>query len=150
KLTAAILIDFPEFNLRLAKELHTLGIPVFYFVSPQIWAWRTGRVQQIKQYVRKMIVIFPFEQEFYRRHGVDVSYVGHPLAYEPPPQISREEFAKPLFLDPAKQWIALLPGSRKKEVKFNIGQMLEAAELLQSQGGDFQFLLPVASTLDKG
>ncbi len=90
---AAILIDFPDFNLRLARELHRLGIPVFYFVSPQIWAWRTGRVKQIKKYVRKMIVIFPFEQEFYARHGVEVSYVGHPLAYEPPPQISREEFA---------------------------------------------------------
>jgi lipid-A-disaccharide synthase len=147
---AAVLIDFPDFNLRLARELHRLGIPVFYFVSPQVWAWRTGRVQQIKEHVRKMIVIFPFEQEFYRRHGVDVSYVGHPLAYEPPPQISREEFAKPLFLDPAKSWIALLPGSRRKEVGFNIERMLEAAEILQSQGGDFQFVLPVASTLDKG
>ncbi|HET9363991.1 MAG TPA: lipid-A-disaccharide synthase, partial [Candidatus Angelobacter sp.] len=70
---AAVLIDFPDFNLRLARELHALGIPVFYFVSPQIWAWRTGRVEQIKQYVRKMIVIFPFEQEFYRSHGVDVA-----------------------------------------------------------------------------
>ncbi len=90
---AAILIDFPDFNLRLARELHRLGIAVFYFVSPQIWAWRTGRVKQIQKYVRKMIVIFPFEQEFYARHGVEVSYVGHPLAYVPPPQISREEFA---------------------------------------------------------
>ncbi|HEY7403235.1 MAG TPA: lipid-A-disaccharide synthase [Candidatus Angelobacter sp.] len=149
KPTAAILIDFPDFNLRLARELHRLGIPVFYFVSPQVWAWRTGRVEQIKQYVRKMIVIFPFEQEFYRRHGVAVSYVGHPLAYEPPPQISRPEFAKPLFLDPAKPWIALLPGSRKKEVGFNIERMLEAAGLLQNGSGNFQFVLPVASTLDK-
>jgi len=97
---AAILVDFPDFNLRLARELHRLGIPVFYFVSPQIWAWRTGRVKQIKKYIRKMIVIFPFEQEFYRRHGVEVSYVGHPLAYAPPPQISREEFAAKHSLDP--------------------------------------------------
>src|SRR5215472_5487799 len=149
KPTAAILIDFPDFNLRLARELHRLGIPVFYFVSPQVWAWRTGRVQQIKQYVRKMIVIFPFEQEFYRRHGVDVSYVGHPLAYEPAPQVSREEFARQHYLDPGKPWIALLPGSRRKEVGFNIQRMLEAAELLQNGGGDFQFLLPVASTLKK-
>ena len=86
---AAILIDFPDFNLRLARELHTLGIPVFYFVSPQLWAWRTSRVEQIKRYIRKMIVIFPFEQEFYRRHGVDVCYVGHPLAILPLPQVSR-------------------------------------------------------------
>jgi lipid-A-disaccharide synthase len=146
---AAILVDFPDFNLRLARELHRLGIPVFYFVSPQIWAWRTGRVKQIKKYVRKMIVIFPFEQEFYRRHGVEVSYVGHPLAYVPPPQISREEFAAKHFLDPKKQWIALLPGSRRKELGFNIERMLWAAEALQDQVGDFQFMMPVASTLNK-
>src|SRR5215471_10808864 len=124
---AAVLIDFPDFNLRLARELHRLGIPVFYFVSPQIWAWRTGRVKQIQKYVRKMIVIFPFEQEFYRRHGVEVSYVGHPLAYAAPPQISREGFAAKYQLDPRKQWIALLPGSRRKEVRLNLPVMVEAA-----------------------
>jgi lipid-A-disaccharide synthase len=144
---AAILIDFPDFNLRLARELHRLGIPVFYFVSPQIWAWRTGRVKQIRKYVRKMIVIFPFEQEFYRRHGVEVSYVGHPLAYEPPPQISREEFAARHQLDPKKQWIALLPGSRRKEVRLNLPGLLQSVALLHKRDSDFQFLLPVASTL---
>jgi lipid-A-disaccharide synthase len=143
---AAILIDFPDFNLRLARELHRLGIPVFYFVSPQIWAWRTGRVKQIQKYVRKMIVIFPFEQEFYRRHGVEVSYVGHPLAYVPPPLISREEFAARHGLDAGKQWIALLPGSRRKEVRLNLPVMLRAAQLLQREG-DYEFVLPVASTL---
>src|SRR5215831_1079762 len=91
---AAVLIDFPDFNLRLARELHRLGIPVFYFVSPQVWAWRTGRVKQIKKYVRKMIVIFPFEQEFYRQHGVDVAYVGHPLAHAPASMVSKPEFAE--------------------------------------------------------
>jgi lipid-A-disaccharide synthase len=146
---AAILIDFPDFNLRLARELHRLGISVFYFVSPQIWAWRSGRVKQIKKYVRKMIVIFPFEQEFYRRHGVEVSYVGHPLAYAPPPQISREEFAAQHHLDPKKQWIGLLPGSRRKELAFNIERMLFAAEELQTEIGGFEFILPVASTLNK-
>jgi lipid-A-disaccharide synthase len=147
KPNAAILIDFPDFNLRLARELHRLGIPVFYFVSPQIWAWRTGRVHQIKKYVRKMIVIFPFEQEFYAWHGVEVSYVGHPLAYEPQPQISREEFAERHDLDPRKQWIALLPGSRRKEVRLNLPAMVEATKLLQKQSTEFEFLLPVASTL---
>jgi lipid A disaccharide synthetase len=141
---AAILIDFPDFNLRLARELHKLGIPVFYFVSPQIWAWRTGRVKQIQKYVRKMIVIFPFEQEFYRRHGVEVSYVGHPLAYVDSPQISHAEFAAEHGLDPEKQWIALLPGSRHKEVRLNLPVMLQAAQLL---GQDYEFILPVASTL---
>src|SRR6266852_1188265 len=145
---AAILIDFPDFNLRLARELHRLGIPVFYFVSPQIWAWRTSRVKQIKDYVRKMIVIFPFEQEFYRAHGVEVSYVGHPLAYLPPPDVNRPEFAEQYSLYPRKQWIALLPGSRRKELRMNLPVMLEAADLLRKQGHDFEYLLPVASTLD--
>src|SRR5438270_10300456 len=126
---AAILIDFPDFNLRLARELHRLGIPVFYFVSPQIWAWRSGRVKQIKKYVRKMIVIFPFEQEFYRRHGVEVSYVGHPLAYAASPEVRRTDFAARHGLDPGKPWIALLPGSRRKEVRLNLPPMLEAAGL---------------------
>jgi lipid-A-disaccharide synthase len=146
---AAILIDFPDFNLRLARELDRLGIPVFYFVSPQIWAWRTGRVKQIQKYVRKMIVIFPFEQEFYRRHGVEVSYVGHPLAYVPPPQITREEFAAQHGLDPKKQWIALLPGSRGKEVRLNLPALVQAVQLLRKQRAEFEFLLPVASTLSE-
>ena len=168
---AAILIDFPDFNLRLARELHRLGIPVFYFVSPQIWAWRSGRVKQIRKYVRKMIVIFPFEREFYRRHGVEVTYVGHPLAYASPPEIPRADFAARHGLDAGKQWIALLPGSRRKEVRLNLPPMREAAGLLQqrllqqrlpqksllqqrlpqqslrNQEDGFQFLLPVASTL---
>ena len=146
---AAILIDFPDFNLRLGRELHRLGIPVFYFVSPQIWAWRTGRVKQIQKYVRKMIVIFPFEQEFYSRHGVDVTYVGHPLAYIPNPEISRTEFAQKYGLTAAKQWIALLPGSRKKEVRLNLPTMLETERLLHSRGNQFEFVLPLASTLER-
>jgi lipid-A-disaccharide synthase len=146
---AAILIDFPDFNLRLARELHALGIPVFYFVSPQLWAWRTGRIEQVKKYVRKMIVIFPFEQEFYRKHDVDVSYVGHPLAFLPLPEVSRPEFAAEHKLDASKQWLAILPGSRRKEVRLNLPVMLEAVELLRKQGNDIEYLLPVASTLDR-
>lgn len=142
---AAVLIDFPDFNLRLARRLHQLEIPVFYFVSPQVWAWRSGRVKQIQKYVRRMIVIFPFEQEFYKKHGVEVSYVGHPLAFAPEPAISRMEFASRYGLDPAKQWIALLPGSRKKEVEMNLPPMLEAADRI---GAQYQYVLPVASTLD--
>jgi lipid-A-disaccharide synthase len=145
---AAILIDFPDFNLRLARELHKLGIPVFYFVSPQIWAWRSGRVRQIRKFIRRMIVIFPFEQEFYARHGVEAVYVGHPLAHAAPPQVSRAEFAAAHQLDAARQWIALLPGSRKKEVALNLPVMLQAAELLGKQGGEYEFVLPLASTLE--
>jgi lipid-A-disaccharide synthase len=146
---AAVLIDFPDFNLRLARELHQLNIPVFYFVSPQIWAWRTGRVKEIRKYVRKMIVIFPFEREFYKKHGVDVAYVGHPLACAPRPQISREEFARQNQLDLQKPWLALLPGSRQREVRLNLPPILAAAALLRQQGSDFEFLLPVASTLGR-
>lgn len=143
---AAIMIDFPDFNLRLAKALHKLNIPVFYFVSPQVWAWRSGRVKQIRKYVRKMIVIFPFEREFYRKHGVDVSYVGHPLAYAAAAQISRAEFAQQRQLDPAKQWIGLLPGSRRKEVRMNLAAMVQAAQAL---GDTYEYLLPVASTINQ-
>ncbi|MBZ5521643.1 MAG: lipid-A-disaccharide synthase [Acidobacteriia bacterium] len=143
---AAILIDFPDFNLRLARDLRNLEIPVFYFVSPQIWAWRSGRVRQIQRFIRKMIVIFPFEQEFYRRHGVEVSYVGHPLAFLLEPEISRAEYAAQQHLDPAREWIALLPGSRRKEVRLNLPAMLAAAEKL---GKQYEYILPVASTLHK-
>jgi len=141
---AAVLIDFPDFNLRLARELHSLGIPVFYFISPQVWAWRSGRVKLIRRFVRRMIVIFPFEQDFYARRGVEVTYVGHPLAYAAEPTISRQEFAARYQLDPEKKWIALLPGSRQKEVAMNLPTMLEAARQL---GEQYDFVLPVASTL---
>jgi lipid-A-disaccharide synthase len=143
---AAILIDFPDFNLRLARELYKLGIPVIYYVSPQLWAWRQGRIKQVKKYVRKMLVIFPFEEEFYLKHGVEAEYVGHPLADERLPTITREQFAAENKLDPAKTWVALLPGSRRKEVLLNLDTMLLAATHLRSVHD--QFLLPVASSLD--
>jgi lipid-A-disaccharide synthase len=151
---AAVVIDFPDFNLRLARELNRLDIPVFYFVSPQVWAWRSGRIRQIRKYVRKMIVIFPFEQEFYRTRGVDVSYVGHPLAYAPEQAIPRSDFADRYGLNPEKHWIALLPGSRKREVEMNLPPMIEAATRLcalegpQGTSAPYEFVLPVASTLD--
>jgi len=144
-----VAIDFPDFNFQLLPIMHALGVPVVYYVSPQLWAWRTGRIEQVKKYVRKMIVIFPFEQEFYRKHGVDVAYVGHPLAFLPLPQVSRPEFAAQYKLDPTRQWLAILPGSRRKEVRLILPVMLEAVEVLRKQGNDFEYLLPVASTLDR-
>ena len=144
---AAILIDFPDFNLRLARELHKLGIPVVYYVSPQLWAWRQGRVKQIKEYVRKMLVIFPFESEFYRKHGVEAEYVGHPLADTPLPAVTRDQYASENNLDPGKTWIAVLPGSRRKEFTLNFGTMLNAASQLASP--DREFILPVASSLSR-
>ena len=142
----AVLIDFPDWNLRLAKQLQRRGIPVVYYVSPQLWAWRRGRIKLVQRYVSQMLVIFPFEREFYARHGVQVEFVGHPLSDLEPPRISREEFAQRWGLDPARQWIALLPGSRRKELRMNLPAMLAAAARL---GQEFEFLLPVASTLER-
>jgi lipid-A-disaccharide synthase len=142
----AVLIDFPDFNLRLAQKLHGLGVPVVYFVSPQLWAWKESRIWRVKRFVSRMLVIFPFEQDYYRQRQVMAEYVGHPLADLPLPQGSRAAFAEQHGLDPAKQWIALLPGSRRKEVLLNLPVMLQAAERL---GRDYGYLLPVASTLSR-
>jgi len=152
----AILIDFPDVNLRLARELKKLDIPVIYFVSPQLWAWKRRRLRWVQQRVTRMMLIFPFEERFYHARGVDAEFVGHPLAELPVPTVSREEFAvKYMFTnseDPqssshiGRPWIALLPGSRWKEVESNLPTMLEAAASL---GPTYDFLIPVASTLDK-
>jgi lipid-A-disaccharide synthase len=144
---AAVLIDFPDFNLRLARELHKLGVPVIYYVSPQLWAWKQGRIEQVRKYVRKMLVIFPFEERFYRERGIEAQFVGHPLADLPSPQVTREQFAAQHKLDPAREWIALLPGSRRGEVSRIFPTLLEAAQLL---GPDYVYIVPVASTLDAG
>jgi lipid-A-disaccharide synthase len=145
KPAAAVLIDFPDFNLRLARELHKRGIPVIYFVSPQLWAWRQSRIKQVQKYVTKMLVIFPFEVDFYARHKLDVEYVGHPLADLPAPGLDRAAYAGRWKLDVAATWIALLPGSRQQELERHLPEMLNAAAQL---GNDFAFVLPVASTID--
>ena len=143
----AVLIDFPDWNLRLARELHQRGIPVVYYVSPQLWAWRKGRIRQVQKYVREMLVIFPFEREFYLKHGVEAEFVGHPLSELAPPNITRDDFAARWGLNPAKQWIALLPGSRRKELRLNLPAIVGAARRL---GSEFEYVMPVASTLDAG
>ena len=140
----AILIDFPDFNLRLAGKLHEMGVPVVYFVSPQLWAWKQRRIWRVKKFVDRMLVIFPFEESYYRERQVAAEYVGHPLADLPMPQISREEFARQFDIDASKPWIALLPGSRKKEILLNLPVMLEAARAL---GSEYEYVIPVASTL---
>ncbi len=148
---AAILIDFPDIHLRLAKEFHRLGIPVLYFVSPQLWAWKKHRIHEIKKYIDHMLVIFPFEAPFYKSHGVHAEFVGHPLADEPLPAISRDQFAANHALDPAKHWLALLPGSRIKEIHSNLPTILDAAQLLLARripaADPLQFILPIAATL---
>ena len=142
---AAVLIDFPDFNLRLARELHQLEVPVIYYVSPQLWAWKQRRIERVRKYVREMLVIFPFEEKFYRERGIAARFVGHPLADLPAPAITREEFAARYKLDTNRQWIALLPGSRRGEVSRIVPTLLQAAKLL---GPDYVYIVPVASTLD--
>jgi lipid-A-disaccharide synthase len=142
----AIVIDSPAFNWRVARQMKQRGIPVVYYVAPQFWAWRQGRVRLIRNYVDKALVIFPFEEKFYRDRGVDAIFVGHPLADLPHPAIDRKDYAAQFHLDPAKPWITLMPGSRVKEVRMNLPTILEAAAQL---GHDYEFLLPVAPTLDR-
>jgi lipid-A-disaccharide synthase len=140
----AIVIDSPAFNWRVARQMKKRGVPVVYYVAPQFWAWRQGRVNLLRKYVTKALVIFPFEEKFYRDRGVDAIFVGHPLAELPQPSISRETYAAQNRLDPGKPWVVLMPGSRTKEVRMNLGTLVDSVLLL---GGDYEYLLPVAPTL---
>jgi lipid-A-disaccharide synthase len=142
----AIVIDSPAFNWRVARQMKKRGIPTVYYVAPQFWAWRQGRVRLIRDYIDKALVIFPFEEKFYRDRGVDATFVGHPLAELPHPAIDRADYAAQFHLDPAKLWITLMPGSRMKEVRMNLPTIVESAEQL---GTNYEFLLPVAPTLDR-
>jgi lipid-A-disaccharide synthase len=142
----AIVIDSPAFNWRVARQMKKRGIPVVYYVAPQFWAWRQGRVRLLRNYIDKALVIFPFEEKFYCERGVDATFVGHPLADLPQPAIERSDYAGRFHLDPAKYWITLMPGSRVKEVRMNLPTIMEAAAQL---GSDYEFLLPVAPTLDR-
>jgi lipid-A-disaccharide synthase len=149
----AVVIDSPAFNWRVAREMHKRDIPVVYYVCPQFWAWRQGRVKLLRKYVNKALVIFPFEEKFYRDRGVDATFVGHPLADLPVPAITREAYAAEHGLDAANRWITLMPGSRRKEVRMNLPTILEAASRLEGDCLDkdrlaCELLLPVAPTLD--
>jgi lipid-A-disaccharide synthase len=148
----AVLIDFPDIHFKLAEELRGLGVPVIFFVSPQLWAWKKHRIKLVQRYVDRMLVIFPFEEAFYREHGVKAEFVGHPLAELPEPSISREQFARENRLEPDRTWIALLPGSRPKEIRDNLPEMLEAAWSLTDRERkdrcEFEFVVPLAPTLN--
>jgi lipid-A-disaccharide synthase len=142
----AIVIDSPAFNWRVARQMKKRGIPTVYYVAPQFWAWRQGRVRLLRDYIDKALVIFPFEEKFYRDRGVDATFVGHPLADLPHPAVERGEYAAQFQLEAAKPWITLMPGSRVKEVRMNLPTTLESASQL---GPAYEFLLPVAPTLDR-
>ncbi|OGP77181.1 MAG: lipid-A-disaccharide synthase [Deltaproteobacteria bacterium RBG_16_49_23] len=139
-----ILIDYPEFNLRLAGIARQKGIPVLYYISPQIWAWRPWRVKSIARRVKKMVVLFPFEVPLYQAAGVDVEWVGHPLLDIVKPSLPREEAIERFGLDPERKTIGLLPGSRKEEVMRLLPPLLDSTVLLRREMPELQFIIPLA------
>jgi lipid-A-disaccharide synthase len=144
-----ILIDYPDFNLPLAKAASKRGIKVLYYISPQVWAWRQGRIGQIKKTVNKMAVILPFEIETYRQQGFTVNYVGHPLLDMVKLCYSKQESRKKFGLAENKITIGILPGSRLSEVKKLLPELLQAAQILKNEIPDIQFILPLADTLEE-
>jgi lipid-A-disaccharide synthase len=142
-----ILMDYPDFNLRLARAAKRFGVPVLYYISPQVWAWRKGRVETIRRCVDRMAVILPFEKDFYRERGLPVEHVGHPLLEEIPLDLDATQVRTELGLDPAAPVLALLPGSRKEEVRNLLPVMVEAAGRIRSRHERLKCLLPRASTI---
>ena len=145
---AAVLVDYPDFNLRLARALHRRGIPVIYYVSPQLWAWRRGRIHDIRATVARMLVIFPFEEALYRDAGVPVSFVGHPLVSLVHPPADPVTLRRELGLDPERPVVALLPGSRAKEVAHNLPPIAASLDALAAARPELQFVAAVAASLD--
>lgn len=142
-----ILIDYPGFNIRLAKVAKKAGIKVLYYISPKVWAWKAGRIRTIAAAVNQMAVIFPFEVPLYEKHGVPVSFVGHPMLDLVNVGMNREEAASSFGLDPSRKTVGLFPGSRRSEIERILPAILAAAELLHKRFPDVQFVLPLASTL---
>ena len=147
KPAAAVLIDSPDFNLRLVKSIKKLGIPVLYYISPTVWAWRKGRLKTIKKYVDKMLLIFPFEAKIYQQNEIPAEYVGHPLLERMNLSLAREEFLQKYNLSPDKKTICLLPGSRKSEINYHMPILTPAVQMIEAEGG-IQFVLPLAENLD--
>ena len=147
-----IIIDLPDFNLILAKKAKKLGIPVFYYIAPQVWAWRSGRVRTIKRRVDKLGVILPFEENYFKQKGVDTEYVGHPLLDTVKTTLTRDDFLQKYDIGADQRCIGLLPGSRKKEIITLLPYFLGAAELLQKNEkklNSLVFLIPQASTITR-
>jgi lipid-A-disaccharide synthase len=148
KPSAAVLIDSPDFNLRLAKKLKKLSIPVLYYISPTVWAWRKGRLKTIKKTVGKMMLIFPFEEKIYENYGIPAVYVGHPLKERVKTSLTKNEFLEKYGLSAQKKLISLLPGSRRSELKYHIPVLAEALERIKNEW-DTQFVLLLAENLEK-
>jgi lipid-A-disaccharide synthase len=144
-----ILIDYPGFNLRLAKVARRAGVKVLYYISPQIWAWRQGRVKKIARLVDHMAVILPFEAAFYEQAGLPVTFVGHPLLDMVQVSLNREEAAASFGLDPSRKIVGLFPGSRNNEIERLLPVIIESARVLEKQLPGIQFVVPIASTLNQ-
>ena len=143
---AVVLVDWPDFNLRLARWLHRRGVRVIYYISPQLWAWRAYRIHSVQRDVDLLLSILPFEKDWYAKHGMtQVEYVGHPLTGEVRPQYDRQEFCRRHDFDPSRPLVALLPGSRHKELVRILPPMLEAAALISQARSDVQFVVVVAA-----
>jgi lipid-A-disaccharide synthase len=145
-----ILVDFPGFNLRVARMAKKLAIPVVYFIAPQVWAWHEGRVRKIRRNVDLVLSILPFEEAFFRRHGVTVSYVGHPYAHIVRPTQERAQFREMWDVDPNAPVICVMPGSRQNEARKHMPVLLEVLDCLDRDLGKYTVLLPVADSLDTG
>lgn len=146
---AVILVDYPGFNLKIAKEIKKKNIPVIYYISPQIWAWWRGRIKTIQRCVDKMIVVFKFEEVLYRDSGIDVSFVGHPLLDIAQAITSREEFLNKLGLPAQNRTVGLVPGSRKMEVERILPILLESAKIIKKKSPQTQFAVLKAAALEK-
>ncbi len=145
---ASVLIDSPDFNLRLAKKLKKQSIPVLYYISPTVWAWRRGRLKPIKKTIEKMMLIFPFEEKIYKGSKIPAVYVGHPLQEKVRSTLTRQEFLEKYGLDPQKKLIVLLPGSRRSEFKNHMPVLAKAIHLIKNEW-DIHFFLLLAESLDK-
>lgn len=145
---AAVLIDYPDFNFRLMHRLKRMGIPVIYYVSPQLWAWRAGRIKLMKRGATRVLPIFPFEEAIYQRERIDVRFVGHPLIDLAKPRLSREAFLQQLRLDPAKPVMGLLPGSRKNELERIAPVIAQAIPSIVQRVPGVQFIVARAPNLD--
>jgi lipid-A-disaccharide synthase len=143
---AAVLIDSPDFNLRLARKLKKAGIPVLYYVSPTVWAWRRGRLKTIRKHVARMMLIFPFEEEIYKAENIPATYIGHPLLERVKADLSRKDFFAGRGLDPGKKLVVLLPGSRKSELRSHGPVLAEAVERIRGSV-PAEFVLVLAESL---
>jgi len=142
-----VLIDFQDFNQRLAKRARAAGVPVLFYIGPKVWAWRSGRARTIGRVVDRLAVIFPFEPDCYRGEAVEVEYVGNPLADEAKVKRGRDEFLRQYGLDPAAPVVGLFPGSRRSEIRYVFETIKQGAEQIRESQPQVQFLLPVASSL---